>query len=184
MRTTDGENGVSLEALLPAHRLEVLSSGEGLSVSFERCLRRNAVLRARRPELERVLLRLSGRVAAASVLPGGTALRIERCPELPAMLEAAAKHIAAIAARPCKPASVVELLGIRSIELVRWTQDGRLKVTGSTAIRRGSRETCPIYDAAHIATLAASPAVIESWRYQDARERSSSPASRSAISSC
>jgi hypothetical protein len=120
----------------------------------------------------RALLQLLGGPGKASLASSpAAAIRLTYRPSFEEILPAVCRRIEAIAARPCTPACIQQILGIRSMELARWTEDSRLRSIGSALARRGSDETCPIYAAAEVAALAARPEVIESWRYQDASAR-------------
>lgn len=154
-----------------AELLDVTIDSLGTSVSFERCADLNAVVSLRAGEIARALQRSLGRHGKAHVSASGTAIRLEYRPRLEAVLPRIHRQIDVIANRPCTPRCVEQLLGIRSIERLRWTQDGRLSVAGSTVVRRGGGITCSLYWAAEIAALAAQPDVIENWRYQDAKRR-------------
>jgi hypothetical protein len=154
-----------------AELLDFAIDETGAVISFERCLEDNAILRMRAREVTRALVQLLGRKGRAALVPGRDAVRIPDAPDLNTVLPALHRSIDAIAARPCTPACIQQLLGIRSMELARWTEDGRLRAIGSALMKRGSVDTCPIYAAADIAALAARPDIIETWRYQDARSR-------------
>jgi hypothetical protein len=154
-----------------AELLGIETEETGAVISFDRCLKDNAVLRSRARELTRALLQLLGRKGRATLAPDRTAIRLAYEPDAELVLPAVHRSIDAIAARPCTPDCIQRILGIRSMELARWTEDGRLRPIGSALAKRGSEETCLIYAAADIAALASTPDVIESWRYQDALAR-------------
>jgi hypothetical protein len=67
------------------------------------------------------------------------------------------------------PKMVEEILGITSVERLRWTKDGRLPKSGTGSFRKG-RHVFQFYlhPPAEIAELAAHPAVISRWREADA----------------
>lgn len=154
-----------------AELLDVDTDSTSTVISFERCLTDNAVLRLRAREVARALLQLLGRKGQATLAPDRTAIRLAYRPNLDEVLPPLRRRIEAIAARPCTPACILQILGIRSMELARWSEDGRLRAIGSALTKRGSQETCSIYAAADIAALAAQRGVIELWRYQDAVAR-------------
>lgn len=154
-----------------AELLEIETDDRGAVISLERCLRDNAVLRLRARELVRALVQLLGRRGQVTLVPGGAAIRLGYRPNLDEVLPAVHRRVDAIAARPCTLLCVQQILGIRPMEVGRWTEDGRLRTIGSALARRGSAETCPIYAAAEIAALASRPEIIEAWRYQDAARR-------------
>lgn len=162
---------MSRSAWRSAELLDIVSRERGGVVSFDRCLEDNAVLRFRARELTRALLHLLGRKGRATLAPDRTAIAVDYALDGDQVLPAVRRSIDAIAARPCTPACIQQILGIRSMELARWTEAGRLRPIGSACAKRGSDETCLIYCAADIAALAARPETIASWRYDDARAR-------------
>jgi hypothetical protein len=74
------------------------------------------------------------------------------------------------------PKMVEEILGITSVERLRWTKDGRLPKSGTGSFRKG-RHVFQFYlhPPAEIAKLAADPAIISRWREVDtnAKEQAS-----------
>lgn len=158
--------------------LEVRYEEHGLTLSIERCMVSNAVLRSRSDEIRELLRRVLSRLGSVTIsvtdvrvvaLPGSAARQIDAARVIRDLIH----HAEAIAARPVTPRVVMELLGISSAERLRWTKDGRLKKSGSHRSRHAQGARFPTYAAAQIAHLAQRPEIIAEWRRSDRRACSS-----------
>ena len=151
--------------------IDVIQVAGGWLLSFDRCLAANPVLRERGPELLRGMAQILRGKTAVRPESKHAALEVADRSVLDQLLPAIRVRVDSLAQRPCTPQMVDALLGIRSLERIRWTQDGRLCAIGSVRVRGDSGALCPVYRATEIAALASRPDIIATWRYQDARDR-------------
>ena len=155
----------------PSRLIDIVPSAQGAVLSFDRCIAANAVLRERRQELLCQVVRVAKRATVVRRVPGRDAVELADTSHVGKILPDIRLKVDSVAHRPCPPHMVDALLGIRSMERIRWTKDGRLGVAGSVPLRGASGAWCPVYKAVDIAALAASKSIIEDWRYRDALDR-------------
>lgn len=160
-----------LTPALAAQLFSITKEPTGLLISFERCLKDDAVLRMRRAELCRCLVHVFTLLGPAQGMASHSALRVTCDSERAALVHTAwpvvARTLERIANRPCTPRMVVQLLGLLPQERIRWTEDGRLRTAGCAPRRRGPDVTCDTYPSRLIAHLAGKPHLIEEWRRED-----------------
>ncbi|MGD9600145.1 MAG: hypothetical protein AB7P94_17865 [Steroidobacteraceae bacterium] len=161
-----------LDAASFGQTLEVRYEEHGLTLSIERCLASNAVLRSRSDEVRKLLKRVLGRLGSVTI--SGDEVRVVTLPDdasrrvdADRVIRDLIHHVEAIAKRPVTPRAVTDLLGISSAERLRWTKDGRLKKSGSHGLRHSQGARVPTYAADQVAHLAQRPEIISEWRQAD-----------------
>jgi hypothetical protein len=157
---------------MAAELLEITRDEGGFIVSFERSATLNAVLRFRQTEMLVALSRVLQQIGPTRAIPTRSALRVtwmgQRTRDLRRTFVAATLTAREIANRPCTAPMVAELLGVSPRDCLRWTKDGRLRVTGAASLRAGPDPAGAHYPAEEIARLAASASIIAEWRATDA----------------
>jgi hypothetical protein len=158
-------------------RLAVSTTSSGISIAYDFASWITLYSLTREQELRRRLQRklrswrpvtksMSGKVVTAS---------FDDPEEAQAAIEDIERMLDDFAKERLSPKMVEEILGITSVERLRWTKDGRLPKSGTGSFRKG-RHVFQFYlhPPDEIAKLAADPSVVSRWREADAHAKAHS----------
>jgi len=151
--------------------LDVELSDGDVIISYERCVAADRVLQLRESELRGLVRKGARRLGQLAIDDiGPRAFRVLQAAQDAKLMDRLSRldgHIQRLATGPFTPRMVSSLLDITSRERLRWSKDGRLKISGALTFHPGHTVTIPSYDADEIVALATNPAVIAQWRLQD-----------------
>ena len=124
----------------------------------------------RRETRRKVFRRLKsvGQIVASSTETSLTVvLKNDATKPIEQIIELIDRDLAVIANRPLTSHEVQDALGITARERIRWTNDGRLRTSGTFTTQRQQIVTINMYAVDDIEKLCAQPATIEAWRDAD-----------------
>jgi hypothetical protein len=150
--------------------IDIIDDEQGLRVGLARCFQAHLGLRLRITEFQTCIRRVTAKdtvrwhdAAQELTLSAGGAVSAED------VAWKLATRFAEIAWRPLTPRLLLAALNITTHERLRWTKDGRLRLSGSIQVRQGGVVfSVPTYPISLAEELNASPDILCTWREQDA----------------
>jgi len=154
--------------------LAVSTTSSGISIAYDFASWTTLHSQTREQELRRRLQRKlrSWRPATKSITGKIVAAAFDDSEQARAAIEDIERMLDDFVKERLSPKMVEEILGITSVERLRWTKDGRLPKSGTGSFRKG-RHVFQFYlhPPAEIAKLAADPTIISRWREADANTK-------------